>query len=657
MTPTKLSYDVYLDKIYGCFLGKTVIGTLGAPYEGIKMPLELPYSPEMIDTMLPNDDLDLQVLWLDVAEKYGKDFTSYRLLERFCTCCDYSPGEYAVMRKNFAKGIYPPVSGTFCNDYYISGMGCPIRSEIWACLAPLQPDVAVEYAMRDGQLDHGEESIYAEMFLVALEALAFGVDERCVDLYDLIDASLAYVPEESRFYGLVKDTVALCRAYDDVKIILRKILFRYGHPDCTNLFQNMGITIATLLKGDLDAVKTGMDALNCGFDTDCTCATAGAVIGLIRGAKSLEAEYHWGDVTFVLGVKSNRRSDRVYDFAEDVALLGKDWNPHLIEGGVVKTFAYEKDHSPVHLEVMYPENAKGMPSPTIALGEDVTVMLLAENVTPDPLWMTYTVSGCGCDTSDCMQIDGYSLEAKPVTVSIPYDAATIAETNLYTVTYTIGHTEGVFTFGLSGATPWKVVGPIWRTDPVCTTQKLLSVPNYWHLLQDPNHKGDPTDIVRRFHLNFAVDTESEYMSLADLSQPIHPSNPNTPYEESIFHQREDSFEVSDLCGFVGPAVYYLVRELVSPYDEEVCVQLGHNTPIALYINGELVAESKQCDFWDAENIHVQHIHLHQGINQVVLRLCEVTGNAKCNLIFSEGATCATHITHYASRNPLYLGQA
>ena len=93
-----LSYGEYLNKVYGCFLGKTVVGTLGAPFEGIKMPMELPFERSMIDAMLPNDDLDLQVLWLDVAEKYGKNFTSYDLLRRFVENCDYSPGEYAVMR-------------------------------------------------------------------------------------------------------------------------------------------------------------------------------------------------------------------------------------------------------------------------------------------------------------------------------------------------------------------------------------------------------------------------------------------------------------------------------------------------------------------------------------------------------------------------------
>ena len=64
-----LAYKTYLDKVYGCFLGKTVIGTLGAPFEGVKMPLELPFLPEMVDSMLPNDDLDLQILWFDVVKK------------------------------------------------------------------------------------------------------------------------------------------------------------------------------------------------------------------------------------------------------------------------------------------------------------------------------------------------------------------------------------------------------------------------------------------------------------------------------------------------------------------------------------------------------------------------------------------------------------
>ncbi len=653
----RLPYDIYLDKIYGCFLGKTVIGTLGAPYEGIKMPLELPFKPEMINTMLPNDDLDLQVLWLDVAEMYGKDFTPAQLLERFCTHCDYSPGEYAVMRKNFARGIYPPASGSFSNDFYRTGMGCPIRSEVWACLAPLDPATAVDLSLRDGILDHVDDSVYAEMFLAALESMCFALtpapEDAGVDFYTLFHDALAYIPADCRFYELVLDTMDWCRTYGHlgIKRVLRKILHKYGHPDCTNLHQNMGITLAALLLGGLDPIKVGMDALNCGFDTDCTCATAGAIIGLILGGRALEALYGWKDIKYVLGVKSDRRSDSVYDFAEDVALLGKDWNPDTVIGGEGKTYTYEPMPAISVSTVKYPLKADGYPDCSIALGETKEVTLRFQNSTNREITISYAVTGLGLSTEGTVTVASRSISDVLLTVTVPADLDVLPETNLYTVTYTADGAESTYTFGLVGATLWRAVGPIWRTDPVCTTEALLKVPNYWHLM-DPGHryKGDSTDIVRRFHLNMAVDTDTAYLTREELLVPLDPQA-DTRFEETLFVQREDSFRLDDIYGFSAPSVCYLVRGLVSPADETVCVQVGHSAPFALYINGKLICERRTCDTWDAENVHVQGVKLRAGANHIVLRLTRVNADAKFNLIFSEGATCATHIVHYASQNP------
>ncbi len=657
-----IPYDVYLDKIYGCFLGKTVIGTLGAPYEGIKMPLELPFSPDMINTMLPNDDLDLQVLWLDVAEKYGKDFTATQLLERFCTHCDYSPGEYAVMRKNFARGIYPPASGSFSNDFYRSGMGCPIRSEIWACLSPLDPAAAVDYSLRDGILDHVDDSVYAEMFLAALESLCFrytpSQDGTPVDFYALVDEALAYIPADCRFRELVGDTADWCRTYgaQGIKRVLRKLLHKYGHPDCTNLFQNMGITLAALLLDGLDPIKAGMDALNCGFDTDCTCATVGAIIGLVLGGRAMETLYGWKDIKFVLGVKSDRRSDSVYDFSEDIALLGKDWNPATVLGGEGKVFAYESLPAVSVCTVKYPMKPDGYPDCSIAPGESKTLSLRFLSRAAVETAVRYTVTGLGLSVEGTVSVAAGSIADVPLTVSLPADLDILPETNLYTVTYAAGGDEEQrFTFGLVGATLWKAVGPIWRTDPPCTTEELLRVPNYWHLMKTSGlYKGDSTDIVRRFHLNMAVDTDTPCLSADELFAPLDPAA-DTRYEETLFVQREDSFRLEDVYGFSAPSVCYLARELVSPADETVCVQVGHSAPFALYINGKLICERRTCDTWDAENVHVQNVSLCRGVNTVVLRLTRVNADAKFNLIFSEGATCATHIVHYASVMPEKFG--
>ena len=92
-----IRYEAYLDNVYGCFVGKAISGNMGAPFEGMKMPMDLPFMPEMINLDMPNDDLDLQVLWLDVMEQKGPYFTSADLLAQFVDNCSYSPGEYAVM--------------------------------------------------------------------------------------------------------------------------------------------------------------------------------------------------------------------------------------------------------------------------------------------------------------------------------------------------------------------------------------------------------------------------------------------------------------------------------------------------------------------------------------------------------------------------------
>ena len=630
-----MKYANYLDKVYGCFLGKTIAGTMGAPFEGVKMPMELTFCPEMVDSMIPNDDLDLQVLWLDVVEKHGKDFTSYDLLKRFCEYSDYNMGEYAVMRKNFNRGIYPPLSGKFCNDFYVNGMGCPIRSEIWACLAPNNPVQAVEYASRDGVLDHYGESVYAECFLAALESLAFSEN----DINKLIEDALQYVPADSRFYQLVIDTREYCQRYDDIKTILRKILFKYGHNDCTNMFQNMGIVIAALLQNNLDLIKASMDALNCGFDTDCTCATIGAVIGTIIGAKAMIAEYGLKDVRYVLGVKSDRRSDSVRDLSEDIALLGAVLCDN-IEEAPHKDFLFEPSLYPIKFWVEYAND-----NPTFRPGSPCIYTLNGVNLSGSTINTTCKVYGINTEEEFNVLLESGATFTKSLIAEFPEDADKISETNMFTVNYTYGKETKTYTYGVVGALPWKVFGPIWRTDPICTTE-LLEKNNreYMKILKDVPYDGHAEDVRRRFHLNFCADVDTDYLRFEECYGPV---NEEGNYEESVFWQSKDSFRIDDFCEFKGPAVYYLSRELVSKNEDTVYIQVGHSAPFVLWINGEKIAERKNCDTWTAENVHLKDIHLKAGVNRILLRLTRVNEDAKYNLCFSRDISMGENIVDFS----------
>ena len=100
-----ISWNEFCDRVYGCFMGKCIAGTVGAPYEGYKGIMDVQYTPELFgqaqtqSETVPNDDLDLQVLWLEVIEKNGPNFTSEDLAKAFYEKCPYAPGEYATFKK------------------------------------------------------------------------------------------------------------------------------------------------------------------------------------------------------------------------------------------------------------------------------------------------------------------------------------------------------------------------------------------------------------------------------------------------------------------------------------------------------------------------------------------------------------------------------
>ena len=60
-----LNREVYRDKVLGCWTGKNIGGTLGAPFEWNEGPFDGSfYTQDLKGEPAPNDDLDLQLIWL-----------------------------------------------------------------------------------------------------------------------------------------------------------------------------------------------------------------------------------------------------------------------------------------------------------------------------------------------------------------------------------------------------------------------------------------------------------------------------------------------------------------------------------------------------------------------------------------------------------------
>lgn len=313
-----ISYEKLLDKINGCWYGKCLGGAAGAPVEGIKEIIETDNFEEIFNPNLPNDDLDIQLLWLEVLEKKGINITSCDLADAWIEKCWYPFSEYGYFMKNYERGIKPPYSGIINNSFFKEGMGCPIRSEIWALISAGNPKLASQYAYNDACLDHADNSVYAEQFLSVAQSIAFFED----DIETIIKKAMAYIPENSKLYECMDFVVDLYKKGESYLDARKMVLARYSHPDFTNVVQNMAFVIIGLLYGKGDMRATINISLKCGYDTDCTCASAAALVGIVKGYSGLGEELT-GLIKdyFICGIDVKRPSDSIKSLAQDTARI------------------------------------------------------------------------------------------------------------------------------------------------------------------------------------------------------------------------------------------------------------------------------------------------------------------------------------------------
>jgi len=304
----RLNRDDYRNKVLGCWLGKNIGGTVGAPFEWKRQVNDISFyvQTDLNGRPMPNDDLDIQLLWLCAMEERGLDVTSQRLAEYWCLYVTPHWAEYGNGKINMKHGLLPPLSGSTNNPYKHS-CGAYIRSEIWACIAPALPQVAASFAVRDAVLDHGDgEGTHAEVFMAALESAAFVVS----DLRVLIDIALTYVPADCGVAAAVRTTLE-CRDAGKTWLEARDEVLRrhrgrlaWGRPsprDCELGFDtgeigydvpsNIALTLVALLWGGDDFGAVMCTAVNCGEDTDCTAATAGSIWGIIHGAQAVPQKW------------------------------------------------------------------------------------------------------------------------------------------------------------------------------------------------------------------------------------------------------------------------------------------------------------------------------------------------------------------------------
>ena len=323
-------------RIFGCWLGKSIGGTLGLPAEGRMDRLHFSFYDPVPTSAPPNDDLELQLVWLHLLETLRDGtLTQQHFADAWINHLHYMWDEYGRCRWNLRRGVPVAAVGTFEN-HFVSGMGSPIRSEIWACLFPGDPASAAYYAALDASLDHGVEGIAGEVLFSAMQSLVAAGSP----VAEAITAALTCIPSACETARTLHLVTHAHRSGVPVWDARKQLLAKHGNDNFTHAPLNVGLTIWALLYGEGDFEESILLAVNGGYDTDCTAATVGATLGLALGAEAIPDRWRQpiGEGVFVgpgiVGINAPASLGELTD--RTIALMGKlkpktwddlDWSP------------------------------------------------------------------------------------------------------------------------------------------------------------------------------------------------------------------------------------------------------------------------------------------------------------------------------------------
>ena len=363
---TTIKFQDYRDMVRGCWWGKLVGGTLGAPFEGKRGTVDVDFYVQDDPSGIPNDDVDMQLVNLRACENYLNKVDAHILAEYWLSYVSISISEYGSAKNNLKAHIAPPFSGAV-NNPCKNSCGAFIRSELWACLCAGNPDVAVRYAVEDACVDHSGEGVYGEIFCAAMQSYAF-IEK---NIYKLIDKALGFIPADSDLTKAVRIAVDCKKSGKTWKEARYAVLsevpgsfgISYGNAvedendrrlplseDFYDAPSNIALAVIGLIYGENDFGKAICIATGCGEDADCTAGFVGAVMGIVLGYEKLPKKWlePLGDeiVTYCLSSRDDanypktneqlverilRLTPRFFDGAVDVLSKGEGYEIKVLE--------------------------------------------------------------------------------------------------------------------------------------------------------------------------------------------------------------------------------------------------------------------------------------------------------------------------------------
>lgn len=303
----EMSKAELLDKIKGGWAAQTIGVVFGAPVE-FKFTgsytqdyQPIPWSEHYVKYWWEKkpglfDDIYNDCTFVETFERLGLDCSQQELAKAFAFADYHLAHANQAGRYNIRNGIMPPESGNWLNNPHADDLDFQIEADFIGLMAPAMVPEALRIADKVGHIMNSGDGFYGGAFVAGLYSSAFYLDNP----RDIVETALAPIPQESTFYRCIRDVLDFHRLNPDDWKACWEYLQRHWNVDVgcpkgvflsfnIDAKLNSAFVALAMLYGNGDFTDTLDIAARCGQDADCNPATAGGVLGVMKGYSGIPA--------------------------------------------------------------------------------------------------------------------------------------------------------------------------------------------------------------------------------------------------------------------------------------------------------------------------------------------------------------------------------
>ncbi|UXX81035.1 ADP-ribosylglycohydrolase family protein [Reichenbachiella carrageenanivorans] len=581
----KITYKEYINKVRGGWIGKCAGGILGAPIEGFKTFNNIIIDDKLFDNNFPNDDLDLQILWLDMVKKKGPQVRTNDYKSHWKNHVDFPWNEYGIATLNIEKGLDNPDTGQLNNTIWNQSMGSPIRSEIWGMLCPGSPAQAAFYAQMDSTLDHTDFSVDAEMFFSAAAAMAFFND----DINSIMRQAAGFTSGGQTFNTLYHDICHWHKQFGE-EITKHKIKSKYGDADFTSAPMNVGLTILSLLAfgNSFDDI---LKSINYGHDSDCIIATAAALIGIIKGYDAIPQIWKdriGNDLMVSPEITGIDIPETVEELTEETCKIGLNF---IEQFGDVQVEESDSVNRIETLPITHHLCSSVALYPDVKSGQQGKISISVESLTAKELGVDLKIESPVFEETSMVHFTTPALSQSSVEIPLIWKKEALqkiqsgeytAKNLPYTISTKIEGEEAKHEKGIPFYGNWIMAGPFVTDDEALTPMNK----------KYPDH-GLPSMPSVAYMNHDKVDRKTEFLSWGTISELYAGKTMGHPFESQLIFPKDHTFPLGDYFYGRGERTIYLLTQFDGNPKDKKWLCIGAAGYVRVWHNKKLCYTSDQ----------------------------------------------------------------